>query len=240
MRSLPSPVSRLLSSPTLLFALLLTVSGCAAHPTAILSIAQARQLKPGALVSVGGSVTVPAGLFQSSTADEGFALQDPSGGIYVSLPVNTGAEVGQTIGVTGQLSGNHGQLTIVPAATANVVKLSSATAIEPQAVATGKVNETTLGRLLRISGQVSGTVRDDLPYGYKFTVDDGSGAVQVFVHTSTAIDVGRVHPGEPVTIVGFGGLYERTYEVLPRFANDVQITPPKTKKHAKARSRSAK
>ena len=204
-------------------AMMSTAVGCAIRPTTtLMSIAEARQQKGGTLVSVGGAVTVPSGLFQSTTHDEGFALQDPTGGIYVSLPIDSGADIGQVLGVTGELTIRQNQLSVVPAKTAKVIKLSATTPVEPRPMKTGAVGDSTDGRLIRVSGKVTAAVREDLPYGFLFNVDDGSGAVQVFVHTSTGIDVSRLETGMLVTIIGLGGRYNQTYEILPRFADDVQ------------------
>lgn len=54
----------------------------------------------GSIVTVKGTVTVASRAFASSTFDQGFALQDKSGGIYVSL----GTDVGLELGDQGDLS----------------------------------------------------------------------------------------------------------------------------------------
>src|SRR5215471_13994382 len=55
-----------------------------------ISIAEARSLPLGTVVTIEGSVTVPSGAFSSSTFDQGFVIQDRTGGIYVSTPSNLG------------------------------------------------------------------------------------------------------------------------------------------------------
>ena len=57
---------------------------------AALSIAEARSLPLGTEVTVDGSVTVASGAFSSSIFDQGFAIQDYTGGIDVSIPDNLG------------------------------------------------------------------------------------------------------------------------------------------------------
>src|SRR5919106_6212015 len=57
-----------------------------------ISIAQARSLPLGTVVTIDGLVTVASGTFSSSTFDQGFAIQDNTGGIYVSVPVNHSLE----------------------------------------------------------------------------------------------------------------------------------------------------
>jgi hypothetical protein len=55
---------------------------------AAISIAEARSLPLGTVVTVDGSVTVAPGTFSSSIFDQGFAIQDYTGGIYVSVADN--------------------------------------------------------------------------------------------------------------------------------------------------------
>jgi hypothetical protein len=56
----------------------------------VISVAEARGLPLGTVVTIDGSVTVPSGAFNSSTGDQGFAIQDHTGGIYASTPDNLG------------------------------------------------------------------------------------------------------------------------------------------------------
>ena len=69
-----------------------------------ISIAEARSLPLGTVVTIDGSVTVPSGAFSSSTFDQGFAIQDRTGGIYVSTPNNLGFVLRQQVRVTGTLA----------------------------------------------------------------------------------------------------------------------------------------
>ena len=85
----------------------------------------------------------------------------------------------------------------------------------------------TLGAIITIEGTVTQAAADDLPYGYKLLVDDGSGAVQVYVNKSTDIDPRspRLRRGKRVRITGFGSQYSTTYEIEPRDARDVVPLP---------------
>jgi hypothetical protein len=81
-----------------------------------IDIGAARQLPLGTVVTVEGSVTVPSGDFSSSSFDEGFAIQDHTGGIYVSVATNLGLTVRQRVLATGQLVDSFGVITqpVVP------------------------------------------------------------------------------------------------------------------------------
>ena len=72
----------------------------------------------GSIVTVQGTLTVPAGAFRSGTFDEGFAIQDHTGGIYVSIATNLGLAPRRLARVTGQLADSFGLLILIPASPA--------------------------------------------------------------------------------------------------------------------------
>src|SRR5262245_61496054 len=87
--------------PTLLLLLVLPAAAGAATPT---PIAGARALPLGTTVTIEGQVTVPSGLFSSaSLEDQGFAIQDVTGGIYVRMDTDLGIHRNQQVRVTGTL-----------------------------------------------------------------------------------------------------------------------------------------
>jgi inosine-uridine nucleoside N-ribohydrolase/uncharacterized protein YdeI (BOF family) len=190
---------------------------------ALMTIGAARSQPISSTVTVAGTVIVGAGDFSSSTFDQGFALQDATAGIYVSLADETGVKLGDQVEVTGELQAPNGLLTIVPATADAVQKQGEGEAITPEAVTTGAVNEATEGRLVVIEGKVSQAVVDDLPYGYKFYVDDGSGEIQVFVSASSNLDLSALQLDQSVRVVGFSGEYATTYEVQPRVQEDITV-----------------
>jgi uncharacterized protein YdeI (BOF family) len=194
-----------------------------AHPVSHhLPIAAARLLPLGTVVTVEGSVTVPSGAFASGTFDQGFAVQDHSGGIYVSVATDLDLSVRQRIRVTGQLADSFGLRILVPASAADVTLLHGrGPLVRPMRVPTGTIGEATEGRLVEIAGTITQPIVDDRPYGFRILVDDGSGELQVFVYASTGIDVSGLQPGQHVSITGFSGQFDDHYELNPRFPADV-------------------
>ena len=85
------------------------------------------------------------------------------------------------------------------------------------------MNEASDGRLVIIRGVVSLAVASDLPYGYKFYVNDGSGEIQVFISTSCNLDLSQMSLGQTVSITGFSGQFDTTYEVQPRIQKDIKV-----------------
>jgi hypothetical protein len=187
-----------------------------------IDIGDARSLPLGSIVTLKGTVTSPSGAFQSGTFDEGFAVQDKTGGIYVSVSDDLGLQIRDQVEVTGQLTDSFGLLILT--VTANDVKSKGhGRPVAAESIATGTLDEATEGRLLQIAGTITQPVGNDLPYGYRIFVDDGSGEAQVFVYASTGIDVSGLQPGEAVRVIGFGAQFDDHYEINPRIPGDIQV-----------------
>lgn len=210
-----------------LFTLLLTlipapVSSAAADPK-IISIAEARGLPLGTIVTIDGTVTVPSGAFSSSTFDQGFAIQDRTGGIYVSVPDNLGLALRQQVRVTGKLADTVLPGLLVLVDVTDIKVHGSGPKVRPDPVATGDVGEDTEGRLVTITGTITQPVVNDLPFGFIIFINDGSGEVHSFVCASTGIDVSGLSPGQTIQVTGFSGQFANDFEVDPRTQDDIQI-----------------
>jgi len=190
-----------------------------------ISIADARSLPLGTMVTIDGAVTVPSGAFSSSTFDQGFAIQDQTGGIYVSTTDNLGFAPRQQVRVTGTLADTvlPGLLVLVDVTQAKAH--GSGPKVQAQPVATGSVGEATEGSIVRITGTISQPIINDLPFGFIIVVNDGSGDINVFVCASTGIDVSGLSPGQTVEVTGFSGQFADHFEVDPRFQTDIKVVP---------------
>jgi len=186
----------------------------------VLPIGLARHLPLGTVVTVEGSVTVPSGTFSSSSFDEGFAIQDLTGGIYVSVPDDLGLGLRAQVRATGQLVDSFGLLTLVPAASTDVHAHGKGLPIVPIFVRTGRVGEATEGLLVQVVGTIVAPIEPDPPFGTKVEVDDGSGPIRVFVNSSTTIDVSHLAQGQVVSVVGFSSQFIDA-EIDPRFPSDI-------------------
>ena len=214
-----------LLAPALLLAF---VSASANAAPQVISIAEARALPSGTVVTVDGSVTTPSGAFYSSFFDYGFGLQDKSGGIFISQPTtDPGVAPRRQARVTGTLQDNgFGLLILVPSDPSDVKLHGAGPRVRAQWVTTGGVGESTEGRLVRVVGTITQAPSSDLPYGYKFFVDDGSGELQIFVNTQTGIDLSDLTVGQTVSVTGFSSQFDTHYEIDPRFPADISIPQP--------------
>lgn len=191
------------------------------EPVRITPLAEARERGSGATVLVEGIVSVPPGAF-----DGGFAIQDRTGGIWVLPPPDpVRLHIGQRVRVQGTLDEPNGQLAIMPAA---IGPLGDRDAPQPRDVRTGSLGESDEGWLVRVRGRVTGEPQDDSPWGWKVTVDDGSGPVLVFVDAESTVNVENFRAGQTVEVTGFAGQYDDHYEVVPRVNTDVKVVPPST------------
>lgn len=177
-------------------------------------MAAARLQTVGTAVSVEGVVTVASGAL-----DEGYAVQDASGGIYVSRTLGAAVKAGDQVRVSGKIIlPDSKQIAIEPA---RIEALGKSSVPAPLEIKTGAVGPATEGRLIRVQGKIVADVEDDQPYGWKIYLDDGSGRLLVFVTTATRIDVKGLRAGHLLRVTGFSGRYEQHTEILPRGAEDV-------------------
>jgi hypothetical protein len=197
------------------------------QPDAV-TIATARGFSLGKEVSVRGFITVPPSLFASFTGEQGFAIEDSTGGIYVQLESAISLQLGKEVRVRGQLA-EIAKLTVVSSRTELIDQLSQQVVVQPADVTTGAVSAATEGCLVRIQGRITRPIGDDRPYGYKIFLDDGSGETQVFVPVSTGIDplaFPGLQVGRRLVVIGFSGRFDDTYELIPRFSADLAVASP--------------
>ena len=188
-----------------------------------ISIEEARSLPLGTIVTIDGSVTVASGAFSSSTFDQGFAIQDATGGIYVSTSDNLELTPRQQVRVTGTLADTvlPGLLVLVDVTA--VKAHGSGPKVQPVTVETGDVGEATEGKIATITGTITQPIVNDLPFGFIIVVNDGSGDVNVFVCASTGIDVSGLSPGQTIEVTGFSGQFADHFEVDPRSQADIKV-----------------
>jgi DNA/RNA endonuclease YhcR with UshA esterase domain len=84
------------------------------------------------------------------------------------------------------------------------------------------VDEASEGLLIRVRARVTGDVLDDQPWGWKLMLDDGSGALLVFVDAQAGIDVSAIRAGQWLQVTGYSGQYEEHREILPRTQSDLR------------------
>ncbi len=186
-------------------------------------INDARSENIGTQVTVEGYVTVPSGKFTGSSFDQGFAIQDSAAGIYVSVASNPALTLNQRVIVTGTLSSSFNQL-MLSADAADVQTLGGAKHIKPTAFNTGDINNHSEGLLVNVKGTVTSNPIDDLPYGWKFNMDDGSGEITIFIPSTVNLNPFNVPwlvPGQTVSLSGLSSEFDDHFEINPRHRGDL-------------------
>jgi hypothetical protein len=176
----------------------------------------------GTRARIEGVVTVPAGRFNSATGELGFAILDASSGIYVTTPLVSDLPLGTAVRLDAELQIVNTQLMLAPVGP--VEKVAGSVLIEPQDTATGAVDESAGGKLVRVRGSLTRPIQSDLPYGYIAYIDDCSGEAKVFVHVvlgNPVIDINGLTSGDAVQVTGFVFKYDNVLEVAPRQASDL-------------------
>jgi hypothetical protein len=166
---------------------------------------------------VEGVVTVPSGTF-----DAGFALQEDSGGIYVTRVGDKPARLGDRVQVSGRLTASNGRIAVEPGL---IAIMGSGAVPLPREARTGTVGPSTEGRLIAVRGRIVRDLENDQPWGWKLYLDDGSGPLLVFIASQTRIDVSGFRAGHQLRIVGFSGRYDQHTELLPRTQADITSLP---------------
>jgi hypothetical protein len=168
------------------------------------TIAAVRGKPLGTVVTIEGTVTTRSGVFDSSFFDEGFGVQDKTAGIFVSFPdTDIHVRPPRHVEVTGVLQDESGLLVIAPAGRQDVVREGKDHPVEPTWVRTGSVGQSTEGSLVRAVGVITQGPLDDLPFGHKFFIDDGSGEITVYVNRGTHVNVGPLAVGQLISVTGF-------------------------------------
>lgn len=200
--------------------LALTALAASAAPR-VVSIGVARTLPVGTIVTVGGIATTPSGAFDSSFFDKGFALQDKTGGIFVSLSQNLHVQTRRKVVVTGKLEDHSGLLVVTPVSPALVALDGVGPEVPAKWAETASISEETEGKLVFVVGRITEGPTDDLPFGFKFSLDDGSGPTTIFVNTQTGIDTSALHEGDLIKVTGFSSQFETHWEIDPRRPADI-------------------
>jgi hypothetical protein len=125
--------------------------------------------------------------------------------------------------VTGVLKKPSGGLLMIVPASPKAVKIGgNDKPVQLKPVRTGSVGEANQGLLVRATGRITQGPIDDLPFGHKFFVDDGSGAINVYVNLGTKVDVSPLKVGQRVTVTGFSSEFDGVPEIDIRGPQDLR------------------
>ncbi|MEM6520434.1 MAG: hypothetical protein AAF722_14010 [Cyanobacteria bacterium P01_C01_bin.70] len=213
----------------ILLACLLSLMAWLVTPAAIafpqtMFIGQARHQPNGADLKVTGRVIVPSGAFSSANLDQGFAIQDATGGIYVTTQETMNLQLGDTVQITGKLQDDgHGQQML----RLQNWRLSDLPflAIAPQKASAKAAGKALEGKLVTVRGRVVVPLQDDAPYGDRLWLQDATGEIQIYIAKSTHIapaELPFLQVGHTVEVTGLSSQFDESDEVMPRSRADIR------------------
>ena len=186
-------------------------------------IDQARQHPNGAEVVVTGNVIVTSGTFGSANLDAGFALQDVTGGIYVTSDRRLDVQLGETVTVTGQLQDDgHGQRMV--ALTHWQRSQQPLLPIAPFPASARQAGQFLDGQLVTVQGTIVKSLQDDAPYGDRLWIEDDTGEIQIYIAKSTGIrpqELPFLAVGRRIQVTGLSSQFDNDDEVMPRSRQDI-------------------
>jgi len=199
--------------------------GASTDPAAgVIPIAEARLAAGNARVRVRGVVTLPSATLHDGTA----VIQDESGAIAVRLGDEAGElAFGELVVLDGVRSTKSGMETI--RASGAPQRLGHAGQPVPAATSTGAVGEGLEAMLVRVAGSVTAAPRRTSSQNVYFDLDDGSGALRVFVTPATGIDTSGIASGSWIEVIGVVGQETsgqqplRGYRIWMRSVDDLVI-----------------
>lgn len=214
------------------FFLSLFILGCVAsnnersvlsYSSAYMPIAVARTMPLGTKVRLLGTVTVPSGAFASSTPF-GYAMQDSTAGIYViesGSPVTQPFKIGDLVEVTGTTQ-TVNAMTIIEQTKA--LKMGKGGDIAPRNMPTGQVGKASEGLILQVTGRID-SLKNDMPYGYKVFINDGSGPLTIFFNDKIGLmeSIATLKLMDSISVIGLSASYNGIYEIEPRGTYDFKV-----------------
>ncbi|MFN3692089.1 MAG: nucleotide-binding protein [Fervidobacterium sp.] len=189
----------------------------------VVPVCEIYKLPEGTLVEATGVVLVQPNNLMSKTT----WIQDQTAGImlYGNLP---SLKIGDVVKVTGKTKLYYGILEILPEkveviGTTKVVPVDINKLFEEEAKK-GEINDKKVKELLnRVMSQlvvVNGTITDIS--GYQFTLKTDYFEILIYLRKEANVSTKQLSKGDKVTVMGIMYLYKDTFEILPRFQEDIK------------------
>ena len=227
------------------------LSGCGGSSSDPLpTLAEVKTQDLGTVITTTGFVSVEPGILESTTAESGFALQDLSGGIYVTVDPALGLDLselrlGRSVQITGTVGTLNGLNTLALESAEDLIASSSGGFLFfPQTLTMAELNNTdsTPERVATVVTTVADIVEDPggsglavVPVedgssnllGWEMNLEDGSGTGLSFMNASadhTADQWPFLTAGQQVKMTGLLFNDGSGYEIAPRGPYDISIS----------------
>jgi len=173
-----------------------------------------KELDPGSLVIVKGTVAVEPGILGVQIF---YIVGSPGMQIYNYKKDFPALRVGDYVEVAGELAQTQGEFRIKTKDKSSISLIGHKALPVALAVKGDEISEENIGQLITITGEITDKKSASL------YVDDGSGEIFIYIKQNTGIDIKSLAAGQKVSITGILSKTQTGLRLLPRFQSDIAI-----------------
>lgn len=183
----------------------------------VTTIAETKDAASGTSVELKGWVSsVPGALGQHA-----FYFTDGMTGISVRSTITPPKlNIGDAVKVRGDRRTQSGEAYVRVTEKDGIVATGTPREIVPERMQASVIDGDTVGMLVTVTGDITALS------GGRFTLDDGSGEVTVYIKSTTGFKKPAVHVGDTLTVTGIVSMTSGGIRLLPRIIEDVRIEVP--------------
>ncbi len=173
-----------------------------------------RELELGTKVRVQGAVAVEPGVLAKTYF---YITGSPGIQVYFSKKDWPKLELGDVIGVIGELTETGGEMRLKVTAKEDIIALYKSEPPVPQETPTGDIAELIEGALVILAGELAEKK------GTSWFIDDGSGETKITFQSTAAIQKPPAKAGDWLEVIGLVSETAAGYRVLPRYQEDIKL-----------------
>lgn len=192
-------------------------SGTVAGAEVVTTMADAKDASSGTGVALSGWVMSVPGALGANV----WYLTDGSDGIQVRSTVTLPKfAIGDAVFVRGERRTQSGEAYVRITSADDVIVRGTPRVLDPQNSQAASIDSDSIGTLANVTGSISSL------NGNRFTIDDGSGEITVYLKATAGIKKPALHAGDQVSVIGIISMTSSGIRILPRQTDDLIVTVP--------------
>ena len=176
-----------------------------------------RELELGTEVRVQGTVAVEPGVLGKTYF---YITGSPGIQVYFYKKDWPQMQVGDMVGVIGELTESNNETRLKVASKEDIVSLYESDPPEPMDMQTGDISENIEGALIALAGELVEKK------GTSWFIDDGTGEAKITFQPTANITKPTAKSGDWIRVVGLVSETQSGYRVLPRYQSDIGLIDP--------------